>query len=379
MDKIKFIRTNTFITILVLGSVLSVYGQNSSKIIEWNKAADSSINAMIQDYWNSKYLYFNTDNQEDTLFQYWPQAHALDELVAAYKRTHNKKYLRYIHKWYQGVKQQTGGMFINNYYDDMEWNALAMLRAYQVTHDQKYLRTVNHVWKNIQGGWSIVAGGGIQWQKKSSNSKNACSNGPASILASNLYLTEHKKNDLKWAKKIYNWEKSTLVDSVSGAVWDNISFKGCGVSIKKNWKFTYNQGTFIGAALKLYDITGQKKYLNDAIKTVDFTIHSLTQKGKNILKDEGNGDGGLFKGIFIRYFTKLILCKNLSKKKRDQYVNFLAHNARVLWLKGTNHRNVTFGSNWSRNPGKKVGLKTDLSGVILMQSAALLHNRDIIQ
>ncbi|HKJ32927.1 MAG TPA: hypothetical protein VKA34_13915, partial [Balneolales bacterium] len=62
-----------------------------------------------------------------------------------------------------------------------------------------------------------------------------------------------------------------------------------------------------------------------------------------------------------------------------QYVNFLAHNARVLWLKGTNHRNVTFGSNWSRNPGKKVGLKTDLSGVILMQSAALLHNRDIIQ
>ena len=34
----------------------------------------------------------------------------------------------------------------------------------------------------------------------------------------------------------------------------------------KNWIFTYNQGTFLGAALELYKITGEKGYLNDAKK-----------------------------------------------------------------------------------------------------------------
>src|SRR5699024_8405268 len=64
--------------------------------IDWNSAADSSTNGLIRNYWNPEEHYFNTNNQGNTRFQYWPQAHALDVLVQAYLRTGNQKYVQYI-------------------------------------------------------------------------------------------------------------------------------------------------------------------------------------------------------------------------------------------------------------------------------------------
>lgn len=353
-------------------------GSTSSPKVNWTAAADSSANGLINNYWNYQGYYFNTNNQGNTKFQYWSQAHALDVLVAAYKRTNDNTYAQYIQKWYNGVKKQNGNTFIGNFYDDMEWNAIAMLRAYQTTNDKKFESAADTVWENIKTGWTSVAGGGVMWSKSTPNSKNACSNGPASILASKLYQINHKSSELEWAKKIYNWEKNTLVDPGTGAVWDHISVSNGNETIAKTWLFTYNQGTFIGAAVKLYNITGNQIYLNDAIKTADYTLNALTTSDR-ILKDEGSGDGGLFNGIFMRYLTKLILVKNLPSGTRNGYIAFLEHNAKTLWLDGTNKSYVIFGTYWKTKPGDKVDLKTDLSGVILMENAALLNNKGLFK
>ncbi|MBS3776301.1 MAG: glycosyl hydrolase family 76 [Bacteroidales bacterium] len=338
--------------------------------IDWNAAANSNIHSLLDHYWNPQQHYFNYTNTGNTDFHYWPQAHALDVLLDAYQRIEEDSLVRYMNQWYDGVKKKNGGDFYNIYIDDMEWNALAMLRAYNTLGDDKFKTAARKLWEDIQTGWSDVAGGGIMWKKNTPHSKNACSNGPAAILAARLYQLENQETDLEWAKKIYKWEKETLVDPASGAVWDAAHVEDGEVNINKDWKFTYNQGTFIGAATELYEITGDSTYLEDAIKTADFTLNSLTDYSGRLLKDEGGGDGGLFKGIFVRYLTQLIQLSDLPASDRKRYVNFLEHNAETLWLEGTRKPAVLFGTHWATSPENEIDLTTQLSGTMLIEAAA---------
>ena len=87
-------------------------------------------------------------------------------------------------------------------------------------------------------------------------SKNACSNGPAAILAARLYQEFGNPEDKEWALRIYDWLKSTLVNTNSGAVWDSIDSREG--KINKDWIFTYNQGTYLGAAVELHKILNEK-------------------------------------------------------------------------------------------------------------------------
>ena len=342
--------------------------------IDWSLAANSSVESLINNYWNSNQKYFNTDNNINFTFQYWPQAHALDVLVDAYIRTDNVVYLNYFDKWFEGVKKKNGNTFYNEYYDDMEWNALALLRTYKVTNDVKYRDAAVQIWNYIVVGWNENAGGGITWKKGMEYSKNACSNGPACILAARLYQEFGDEQYKEWAVNIYNWLKSTLVNTQNGMVYDNInSTTG---EINKSWIFTYNQGTYIGSAVELFKIFNEKAYLNDAVLAANYTISSLVEN--SVLKSEGTGDGGLFKGLFVRYFTELIQQPRLDKSDKDKYIVFLKHNAEILWRNGTLKPNILFGPNWRVKPSTKNGLTEQLSGAMLIEAAALLQREKIM-
>lgn len=342
--------------------------------INWYAAAESSTTALINSFWNASGKYFNYDSNGNTAFHYWPQAHALDVLVDASLRSGDAKYKSYFDQWFEGVKVKNGNTFKNDFYDDMEWNALAILRAYQITKDSKYKEAALQIWDYIKVGWNNNAGGGITWKKGQEYSKNACSNGPACILAARLYREFGNEADKEWALKIYNWEKSTLFNSNNGMVYDNIN-SNTG-EIQKDWIFTYNEGTFIGSAVELYKIMGEKGYLNDAALAADYTISTLVNN--SVLKDEGNGDGGLFKGIFIRYFVELIQQDRLDAVAKRRYVQFLKANAETLWTKGTSNPNVFFGTFWGTAPGGSTGLTEQLSGCMLIEGAALLEDLDLI-
>lgn len=342
--------------------------------IDWNAAANNSSKALTTSFWNTNGKYFNTDNSGNTTFQYWPQAHALDVLIDAYERTKDVTYKNYFDLWFEGVKSRNGNTFYNDYYDDMEWNALAILRAYKVTNDVKYKDAALQIWEYIKVGWNDNAGGGITWKKGMEYSKNACSNGPACILAARLYQEFGDEQNKEWAVKIYNWLKSTLVNMNNGMVYDHINSETG--EIKRDWVFTYNQGTFIGSAVELFKIFNERAYLNDAALAANYTISSLVDN--SILKSEGTGDGGLFKGIFIRYFVDLIQQDRLETTVRNRYIQFIKHNAETLWTQGTAMPAVLFGPNWRIKPGTSNGLTEQLSGSMLIESAALLKNKGLL-
>lgn len=346
-------------------------------VIDWQVAADSSSESLINNFWNYAGNYFNYGSANNLTFHYWPQAHALDVMVDAYERTGENKYLITINYWYDGVRVKNGNTFLNEFYDDMEWNALAMLRAYKATSDEKFKTATITVWTDIKTGWNTQGNGGIAWRKSQIYSKNACSNGPACILAARLFQYFNNEEDKSWALKIYNWEKEYLFNPANGAVYDNLNANTG--EINKSWIFTYNQGTFLGSALELYKITGEKGYLNDAVKTADYTLNNLVNSNDQVLKSEGTGDGGLFKGVFIRYFTQLILLPDLPESTRKRYIQFLQHNAETLWNNGTYKNKVLFGTYWQTRPGTDNELPEQLSGAMLMESAALLSKQKLLE
>lgn len=375
---------NVLISIFILIVFLSACSDNNSESptdttqtkCNWTSVADSSSNALLRNFWNAQDSYFNNSSSDDNTFHYWPQAHGLDVLIDTYKRTQDAEYLFCINKWREGVRNQNGNSFLNVFYDDMEWNALAMLRAYQLTNDEKWKLTVDTVWKDIKTGWNTTMDGGIAWNKEKLHYKNTPANAPACILAARLYQLFGDENDKEWALEIYSWLRDHLFESGTGWVYDGVNYLNTGVTDKN--QYTYNQGTFLGAALELYKITGEKSYLRDAVKAADFAIGTEINANDNLLKDEGAGDGGLFKGIFIRYFTQLILSSDIDSATRKRYIQFLEYNAKALWLEGTNKQLVLFGTYWNTKPVTKTGLTEQLSGCMLLEAAALLKDEGLL-
>lgn len=349
-----------------------VYGYDqNSYTIDWNAAADSSSMALINQFWNPTDHYFNYGSDGSLLdFHYWPNAHAMDVIIDAYVRTNDAKYKAYFDQWYAGVKVKNGNTYYNDFYDDMEWNALTMLRLYDITKDEKYLTTVKQLWADIETGWNDKAGGGIAWVKYQLYSKNACSNGPAAIIAARLYQLTKDEAYKQWALDIYDWEKNTLYNQSTGAVYDNINGD---TGVIADFSLTYNQGTFIGAAVELYKITGNIVYINDAQKAANFTIIKLIDTSNNILRDEGNGDNGLFKGIFMRYFLQLILTDGVDPSFKNKYVTFFNNNADVLWRKGCYKENLLFGTSWNNPPVGTTQLTSQASACMMIEAKALFE------
>ena len=347
----------------------------STYTYKWIQIADST-QLSLNYFWNAGGKYFTSTNNNSNWVNYWPTAHALDVLVDLYLRNPNAATKTRMDEVIAGVKTKNGNTYINYYYDDMEWMALACLRAFKATNDVQYKDIAQFLWTDIKNGWSADLGGGIWW-RKDNPSKNTPSNLPAAILAVRLYKAFNNPADLQWAKDIFDWQKTVLYEPNSGWVYDNIEASG-----NKNtaWRFTYNQGTFIGAALELYSITNTANYLADAVKAADFAVSSgqLTDIANNILKDEGGGDGGLFKGIFVRYFNRLIVDGGLDNAKKTLYINFMKTNAQKLWSSGINKSNILFGSAWNTAPGSTTDLTTQLSGIMLFEAMAELKQLNLL-
>lgn len=212
--------------------------------------------------------------------QYWWQAHLLDVLVDRQRRHRTLGNGIRIRLLPIGQRLANHGSLVRDYYDDMGWMALALLRAGEREQAER-------LWLRIRDGWNDHHGGGIPWRVQQPTYKNTPANGPAAILAARLGHHD-------WAQRIVRWMESVLLDTATGEVQDGIDRSGDGALDTR--QYSYNYGVAMAAELEL----GRRELAQRVAETG--VAHCATN---GVLHAEGRGDGPLFHGIFARYLTLL--------------------------------------------------------------------------
>ena len=263
----------------------------------------------------------NETNPASGATYFWGQAEEIEGAIDAYERTPNPNYQSIVTQLINGFSNDNGTNWSwNSYNDDIMWACIAYLRGYQDTGNTVFSSIAKTNFDLVYArGWDTLFGGGLYWSTAKAQ-KNACVNGPAAIVAYLLYQTLGDANYLTKAQNIYHWEESILYNPTNGAVYDNIATNG---SIT-TWSSTYNQGTFVGAADFLGDIT-------NAMLASTYTMNNLGSpdaSGYNIMIEYGpdNNNSG-FNGIGIRWIAKFMKDRNFQ----FLYLPWLQANADAAW------------------------------------------------
>lgn len=337
--------------------VYSLSGKD--KRYDWAAYADTLQRRMIDMFWKSygtgMYLTHSYHTNPDSInegFNYWWMAHVVDVFTDGYLRTENEVYQTRMTNIYNGMLTYGRRVYgrndlWNGFFDDMEWMGIASLRASQTYPEnsignKRFKDAAVQLWDWIKVGWNDHHGGGIQWVDAQPTSKNACSNAPALILAARLYNETADEEYLNWAVRIYDWMAANLIFPENGLVKDSYGNDEYG------WTLTYNQGTWIGACLELYNITGEQKYYDAAMRTADYVVNN-TEKFSPfgiLYNNEGGGDGGLFKGIFMRYLSQWILSGKLDKEREQRFTAYFLENGKSVWDSAISHDTGIVGNKW---------------------------------
>ena len=168
----------------------------------------------------------------------------------------------------------------DRYYDDNGLVGIDYMEAYLNTNNPLYLQRAKDVFKFILSGWNNDVGGGVTWLEGHNDQKPACTNGMATLTALKIYQGSKDKYYLRQGKKFYKWMYSTLRDTSTGIIVNDVKLDG-----KQNRVFwTYNTGSLLEAAVMLYQFTGEKHYLEEAknLAANSYKYYSNLPHNKNL-------------------------------------------------------------------------------------------------
>lgn len=224
--------------------------------------------------------------------------------------------------------------FVNYYYDDDGWWALAWIDAYDWTQDPRYLNMAGSIFDEMTTAWDDVCGGGIWWSK-ARGYKNAIANelflSVAAHLANRTSDPDLQARYAAWAQQEWDWFLQSGMINGDNLVNDGLDKNTCQNNHKTTW--SYNQGVILGGLVELYqqnpDWSLPQIAHDIAFATIDSPLVKLTD-ANDILHDRcepGCGaDGPQFKGIFVR---NLMALNDLFPDER--YVQFVTVNAQSIW------------------------------------------------
>jgi predicted alpha-1,6-mannanase (GH76 family) len=242
--------------------------------------------------------------------------------------------------------------FLNDYYDDEGWWALALIRSWDVTREQAYLDMAERIFKDMQGGTDDICGGGIWWSKERAY-KNAIANELYLSVAASLAnrIPDKKAYYTQIAKDEWAWFRNSGMINGDNLINDGLRINDDGNCVNNGMQtWSYNQGVVLGGLVELAKATGDGSYLDQAVKTANAAI-ALLSDGNGIIhevdKCEPNcgNDGPQFKGIFVRNLHYLH-----KAAPQEAFRTAIQKNADSIWANNRNDKNQ-LGIKWTGPPG----------------------------
>jgi predicted alpha-1,6-mannanase (GH76 family) len=305
--------------------------------------ADRALADLMLGFWNGANQYL--DAVEPTNGQstgYWTYAQAFDALLDGVERTGGRHFGGLVRSFYSG--QEARG-WSSDYYDDENWMALALMRVFDWTNDRAHLDRAAALFQDIVNAWDATSSrpGGIWWDRAHTQKATASNAGPV-ITGARLAGKTGNATHLAFARQAYDHWRTTMVDPVTYQVSDHVNPDGTIV----RWRFTYNEGLMIGAAVELYLATGEARYWNDAHSIAAAMIRDQTRStaAGTVLFDGTNsgctGDCAQFKGIGYRYLAALFRLD----PSHVEYRPVLEGSATALWTLARAPSSGLFSIDW---------------------------------
>jgi len=234
---------------------------------------------------------------------WWGDAEMFETILDAFETTGDTKYKTYFDELCRNFIQRNGSDWSgNNYNDDITWMVLACIRAYKFFGSANYRSYAKTNYDRMYKRAQVYPEGMLRWCE-GRDGTNSCINGPAIVAACYLFEMVGDSAYLDKAKATYAGQRAHLFVPATGRVYDSGTWSGNTFKVGNEWSSTYNQGTMLGAAVKLWRITGDVQYLNDARNIYQWSFTNLTESTGRVIKVCQTVDGDLcgFKGIFMRY------------------------------------------------------------------------------
>jgi predicted alpha-1,6-mannanase (GH76 family) len=257
---------------------------------------------------------------------WWNAANALTAVIRYSKHTGDQSFLWVIENTFMSAQHEHSD-FVNMFFDDNEWWALAWVAAYDLTGDSRYLDAARTIFAHNRDGWDGTCGGGLWWSQER-RYKNAITNELFLALAALLHQRTPGDQDYRsWALREWEWLSESGLINPDGLVNDGLT-PACANNGGTTW--TYNQGVILSGLAALYQITGDRAYIQQGETIADAALRTLATP-RGILAEPCepsgcDGDQTQFKGIFVRHLHEFCL-----HSERPAYRSFILANADSLW------------------------------------------------
>lgn len=231
--------------------------------------------------------------------------------------------------WHHHPRPQRTTGFLNDYYDDEGWWALAWIAVYDNTGNERYLRTAESIFEDIAASYGTTPCGGVWWDRNNTY-VNAIANELFLDVAAHLANRAHgqkKSYYLDWAKKEWAWFKASGMINAQNTINDGLDNVTCENNGGTVW--SYNQGVILGGLTELSRATGKKSYIKTAKTIADAAIANLTDADgvlHDVCEPDCGADGSQFKGVFARNLQIL-----QEESPEERYAEFLVTNADAVW------------------------------------------------
>ncbi len=266
---------------------------------------------------------------------WWNSANAITTLANLSRVSHSTAYLPVFANTFTAAQTGPKGApgFLNKYYDDEGWWALAWIDVYDLTGQPEYLRMADSIFADMQTGWDdTVCSGGVWWNKDR-RGKNAIENelflAVAAALANREQDAAKRQADLAWAHKEWGWFLNSGMINGEHLINDGLDRRDpahCKNNGRNTW--TYNQGVILGGLVELNKAAPAPSLPKMANAIAQEAIKHLADAHGVLLESargENGGDGPQFKGIFAR---NLMMLNQAFPNRR--YRKFLITNARSV-------------------------------------------------